>query len=133
YSNLSSGIGAGPIQIRAGTNPANADKAAESILAQVKRMADEGPTDQEIDDAKGYLTGVFPVRLEANSGVAGQLLSAEVYGLGLDYIERYASIVRGITRAQVAAAAKKFLRPDSGYALVFAGSYTPGDGSAVGR
>jgi len=124
YSNLSSGIGAGPIQIRAGTNPANADRAIESILAQVKRMADEGPTDQEIEDAKGYLTGVFPVRLEANSGVAGQLLSAEVYGLGLDYIERYASIVRGVTREQVAAAAKKYLRPDSGYALIQAGSVT---------
>jgi len=133
YSNLSSGIGAGPIQIRAGTNPANTDRAVESILAQVKRMAEEGPTDQEIEDAKGYLTGVFPVRLEANSGVAGQLLSAEVYGLGLDYIERYASIVRGITRERVATAAKKYLRPESGYALVFAGSIPPKEGAAGDR
>jgi zinc protease len=133
YSNLSPGIGAGPIQIRAGTNPANADRAAESILAQVKRMVDEGPTPQEIEEAKGYLTGVFPVRLEANSGVAGQLLSAELYGLGLDYIERYSSIVRGITQEQVAAAAKKYLRPASGYALVFAGSYESGGGAAGGR
>ena len=54
--------------------------------------------------------------------MANQLLSAEVYGLGLDYIERYASIVRGVTREQVAAAAKKYLRPDSGYALIQAGS-----------
>ena len=133
YSNLSPGIGAGPIQIRAGTNPANADRAAESILAQVKRMVEEGPTPQEIDDAKGYLTGVFPVRLEANSGVAGQLLSAELYGLGLDYIERYASIVRGVTQEQVTAAAKKYLRPASGYALVFAGSYGSGEGATGGK
>jgi len=133
YSNLSPGIGAGPIQIRAGTNPANADRAATSILAQVKRMVEEGPTPQEIEDAKGYLTGVFPVRLEANSGVAGQLLSAELYGLGLDYIERYSSIVRGVTQEQVTAAAKKYLRPASGYALVFAGSYESGEGAAGGK
>lgn len=130
YSSLAAGIGAGPIQIRAGTNPANAGRAETSILEQVRRMAQEGPTEEEVEDAKDYLTGVFPVRLETNSGVATQLLAAEVYGLGLDYIDRYASIVRGVTREQAAAAAKKYLKPDSGYAIVVAGS--PAAGAAGG-
>ncbi len=122
YSSLSAGIGAGPLSIRAGTNPANTDRAISSVLEQVRRMSEEGPSDREMEDAKDYLTGVFPVRLETNAGVAGQLLSAELYGLGLDYIERYASIVRGITRESAAAAARAYLRPKSGYALVVAGS-----------
>jgi zinc protease len=127
YSSLASGIGAGPLSIRAGTNPANAERAVASILEQVRRMVDEGPTEAEMTDAKDYLTGVFPVRLETNAGVAGQLLSAELYGLGLDYIERYTSIVRGVTREQAAAAARAYLRPQTGYALVTAGSVpTPG-------
>ena len=75
-----------------------------AIAREVARLHDEGPTDDEMEDAKGYLTGVFPVRLETNAGVAGQLLSAELYGLGLDYIERYPSIVRGVTRAQAVTA-----------------------------
>jgi len=133
YSSFAAGIGAGPLSIRAGTNPANADRAVASILDQVRRMAEEGPTDAEMEDAKDYLTGVFPVRLETNAGVAGQLLSAELYGLGLDYIERYTSIVRGVTREAAAAAARAYLKPKSGYALVVAGSVpTAGSGSSAG-
>jgi zinc protease len=122
YSSLAAGLGPGPMSVRAGTNPANAEKAASSILEQVGRMVDEGPTEAELVDAKDYLTGVFPVRLETNAGVASQLLSAELYGLGMDYIERYASIVRGISREATAAAARTYLRPKTGYALVMAGS-----------
>lgn len=131
YSSFAAGIGAGPLSIRAGTNPANADRAVASILEQVRRMAEQGPTDAEMEDAKDYLTGVFPVRLETNAGVASQLVAAEVYGLGLDYIERYTSIVRGVTREAAAAAARAYLRPASGYALVVAGSVAA-PGSAVG-
>jgi zinc protease len=132
YSSLNSGIGAGPIQIRAGTNPENVDRTAAAMLEQVKRFHDSGPTEEEMEAAKGYLTGVFPVRLETNAGVAGQLLSAEVYGLGLDYIERYPSIVRGVSSEAVAAAARKYLNPDA-YVLVIAGSYEDPKGAAGGK
>ena len=125
YSNLSAGIGAGPIHIRAGTNPASADRTVDEILAQVKAMHDSGPTAAEIDDAKSYLTGVFPVRLEANSGVAAQLLGAELYGLGMDYIERYAGIIRDIPLEDVRAAATKYLRLGD-HAIAMAGSYGEG-------
>ena len=132
YSSMLSGIGAGPIQIRAGTNPENVDRTVTAMLEQVKQFHDSGPTDEEMEEAKGFLTGVFPVRLETNAGVAGQLLSAEVYGLGLDYIDRYPSIVRGITTAAVAAAARKYLNPDV-YVLVIAGSYEEPKGTSGGR
>ncbi len=132
YSNILSGVGAGPIQIRAGTNPGNVDRTIEALLEQTGRFHDEGPTDDEMEAAKGYLTGVFPVRLEANSGVANQLLSAELYGLGLDYIERYPSIVRGVTTADAKAAARKYLSRDA-YVLVVAGSYEGSKGLPVGK
>jgi zinc protease len=121
YSVLHAGIGAGPIQVRAGTNPANVARAVEGIEEQLRRMHDEGPSAEELEEAKGYLTGVFPVRLESNSGVAGQLLAAEVYGLGLDYLERYVGLVRGVTLADVRAAARRYLNPDV-YALAIAGT-----------
>jgi len=85
-------------------------------------MREDGPTDAELTDAKSYLTGVFPVRLEANSGVAAQLLTAETYGLGLDYIERYASLIGGVTLEAARGAARKYLS-EGAYALVIAGSY----------
>ncbi|OLD44778.1 MAG: hypothetical protein AUI83_16915, partial [Armatimonadetes bacterium 13_1_40CM_3_65_7] len=122
YSNLIAGIGAGPIQIRAGTNPANTDRTADEILNQVTLMREEGPTATELEEAVSYLTGVFPVRLETNSGVATQLLGAELYGLGMDYIDRYDSIIRGVSLEDVRGAARKLLHP-AGAVLAIAGSY----------
>jgi zinc protease len=122
YSSLSAGIGAGPLQIRAGTNPANADRTTNEMLAQVERMHGTGPTETELDEAISYLTGVFPVRLETNSGVAGQLLVAEIYRLGMDYIERYPAIIRGVALEDVRAAAGRYLGL-KGYGIAIAGSY----------
>ena len=118
YSTLVSGIGAGPLQIRAGTNPANAERAILAILEQIERLRGDGPTDEEMESAKGFLTGVFPVRLETNTGVAHQLVSAELYGLGLDYIERYPGLIRSITREEAASAARRDLRPDASVLVV---------------
>ncbi len=132
YSNLSAGIGAGPIQIRAGTNPANADRTAEEILAQVARMQDDGPSAIELEEAVSYLTGVFPVRLETNAGVASQLLGAELYGLGMDYIERYPEIIRGVSLEETRAAGRKYLRP-AACAIAIAGSYADAPATGGGR
>lgn len=122
YSVPSPGIGAGPIQIRAGTNPAQVERAIAAIQKEVRRMYEEGPTAEELAEAKGYLTGVFPVRLESNRGVAAQLIAAEVYNLGLDYLDRFAGIMDGVTLDETRAAARKYLAPD-GHALAIAGSY----------
>jgi zinc protease len=132
YSTLNAGIGAGPIQIRAGTNPASADRTADEILIQVARMHAEGPDATEIEEAVSYLTGVFPVRMETNSGVASQLLGAELYGLGMDYIERYPGIIRGITLDETREAGRKHLRP-AGHALALAGSYPDSGTEGEGR
>lgn len=130
YSMLHPGIGAGPFQIRAGTNPANAERCVESILAEVRRFHADGPSEEEMEAAKGYLTGAFPVRLEANSAVAAQILSMELYGLGGDYLERYESIIQGVTRNAVGEAARRYLTPDS-YVLVLAGDLPSEEAHAV--
>ncbi len=54
------------------------------------------------------MIGVFPIALETNSGVARALLSAEFYGLGMDFIRDYAKIYRAVTLEQANAAAKKY-------------------------
>jgi zinc protease len=130
YSGMMAGIGAGPLQIRAGTNPANATRAIEAIVEEVSKLHDEGPTEREMEEAKGYLTGVFPVRLETNAGVAGQVLTAELYGLGLDYIERYPSIIGAVTREETHAAARSYLSTRA-YALVTAGPMEESGGSGA--
>jgi zinc protease len=122
YSVPASGIGAGPLQVRAGTNPARVDRAVAAIESEARRMHDEGPTAEELAEAKGYLAGAFPVRLESNAGVATHLVAAEVYGLGLDYLERYQEIIESVTLEETRAAARRYLAPGNA-ALAIAGSY----------
>jgi zinc protease len=54
----------------------------------------------------------LPLGLEGQDGVARIALDIEMYGLGLDYLERYPTIIRALTREQLQEAAQRHLRPD---------------------
>ena len=62
YSALDANVVAGPLLIRAGVNPANVDRAVASIDEEISRMANEGPTDQELTESRQYLIGSMPQR-----------------------------------------------------------------------
>ena len=81
----------------------------------------QGATQPEVKEAIDYLTGSYPVRLETNAGVAGQLLAAEDYGLGLDYIQKRAGYYRAVTLSDVNQAIKKYVRPNAA-AIVISGA-----------
>ena len=122
YSTFDASLGAGPWYASLGTNPQNTDKAVNALVEQITLMRDKGSTQKEMQEAVDYIAGSFPVRLEKNSSIANTLHAAELYGLGMDYIQRYQSIYRSVTLDQVNAAAKKYLHPDK-YTLAIAGPY----------
>jgi len=96
----------------AGVNPADVDAAIESILAEFARLGAEPVGAEELADSQAYLTGVVPLTLETNEGVASTLLSMEWYGLGLDYLQRYPSLIYGVSAADVQRVAARYLAPD---------------------
>ena len=120
YSRVSGGPGPGPWQVSAGVDPANVEQAVASIRAEIRRMCDELVGEEELADNKAFITGSLPLRLETNGGVAGSILSMERYGLGLDYLQRYTSIIGEITAERVQAVAQRWLDSDA-YALAIAG------------
>lgn len=81
------------------------------FLKELNKIRDEAPTKQEVDDAKQYLLGSLPFRFTTMSGVAGELLAAERYGLGFDFLEKYRKEVGAVTPADVQAMAKKYIDP----------------------
>jgi zinc protease len=85
--------------------------AKDGFLREIRKMREVPPTEQEVEDAKKYLLGSMPFRIATNDGVAGELLLAEKYKLGYDYLEKYREKLHGITPADVHAAAKKHLDP----------------------
>lgn len=122
YSGMEAGLGPGPWTVRAGVNPANVDRAVETILAELRRFCQEPPAAGELEDAQAYLTGILPLRLETNEGIAGTVHQMELYGLGDDYIIRYPDLINGVSREAVLAAAQQYLNPER-YALAIAGPY----------
>jgi zinc protease len=111
-SSLSAGIGLGSWEVSAGVNPKNLDKAIHLIERELRRFIKSGVTREELADNQENYIGRLPLSLESNSGVAGALLNMERYGLGLDYYQRYESMVRGVTRADVLETARKYIDPD---------------------
>jgi len=94
------------------TKNESANTVINVIDEQVKRIRAEQITDQELEDAKAYLTGSFPRRLDTNRKIADFLAVVEFYGLGLDYVEKYPQYIKSITKADVLRVAKKYLETD---------------------
>ncbi len=136
YAGTDASLGAGPFKVQFGSNPANVDKAIAEMQSQISLARDKGFTSKEVQDVIDYLTGSYAITLSTNAGVANQLLAAEVYGLGNDYIQKRNSYYKAITPAQVNEAARKYLQPGMG-TLVIAGTYAArndaaGNASAAG-
>ncbi|KAB8140112.1 insulinase family protein [Chloroflexia bacterium SDU3-3] len=119
-SSLEADMGAGPWVALAGVNPADVEKAISAMVHEIARFAAEGPTDEELADARDYMTGSTVLGLETNDGIAGTLLGIERYSLGLDYIRRYPEIIRSISAEQIVDVTRKYLSTSS-YAVVTAG------------
>jgi len=112
YTSLNSGTGPGSWEVSAGVNPANINKAIDLILKEVHGFAFKGVTETELQDSKANFIGRLPLSMESNGGVAGALLSMERYHLGLDYYQRYASLVQSVTKEQITLVAQTYLHTD---------------------
>jgi zinc protease len=120
YSGVEANLGAGPWAVHAGVNPQNLDRAIEGIIAEIKRLRSEAVTQDELDEARDFLTGSLALRLETNDGVAAILGDIELFNLGLDYLQRYPGIICAITSEQILAVAQKYAQIEN-YALAIAG------------
>lgn len=118
YSTLDALPAAGTWYASAGVNPANVDLTVASILAEFNRLGAEPIPDEELADSQAYMTGVVPLTLETNEGVASTLLQMEWHGLGLDYLQRYNDIVYSITAKDVQRVASTYLRGEACLAVV---------------
>ena len=99
-----------------GGSATQADRAQQTvdiILAEVKRMAEEGPTQEELDRAKAYITGSYAIsNLDTSSKIASVLVAIQESDLGIDYMDRRAGYVAEVTLDDVKRMAKEMLSAD---------------------
>ncbi len=102
----------GSWEVSAGVNPDNVERAASLITSELRRFSSELVTQEELEENQNNYIGRMPISLESNSGVANSLLNLERFDLGLDYLQRYPSLIRAITREQVLEAARTHIDSD---------------------
>jgi zinc protease len=90
-------------------------RAAESLQVikdALKRIAAEGPTAEELDNAKRYLTGSYALRFSSSTRIANILLWLQIEDLGIDYIDKRNGLIEAVTIEDVKRAASKWIKPD---------------------
>jgi zinc protease len=90
-----------------GTRSDRAAKTIEAINKEVSRMAEDGPTQQELNEAKSYIKGSQMLALDTSSKLASALLQYQLDKLPIDYIEKRNALVEAVTLDQAKQAAKR--------------------------
>lgn len=82
------------------------------IQDELTRLAQQGPSDEELDSAKAYLTGAYALRFESSTSIASQLLWIQIEDLGMNYIQRRNALVEAVTMDDIKRVAKRLLAAD---------------------
>jgi zinc protease len=93
-----------------GATATRADRAAESmslIEAEIRNLAENGITQEELDKTKSFLKGSYALRFDTSTKLAGQLLAIQLEELGIDYITRRNSLIDAVTLEDAKRVAKR--------------------------
>ena len=107
----------GMFQVEVQTKNESTNLVISEVLKQMERMRKEYVSAEDLSEAKSYLTGSFPRRLDTNRKIADFLAYVEFYNLGLDYVEKYPDYINSVTKEDVIRVARKYLAPEN-YVLV---------------
>jgi zinc protease len=99
--------------VSAQTRTAEVGQVVDIARDELARLGREPASDRELELAKAYLIGSFPLRLDTSSKVADFLLGIEEMGLGLDYADRYRERIARVTAEDVRRVAVRLLAPDT--------------------
>lgn len=102
----------GPFEIVMQTKNASVADASARARAEVERIRSQPVSDAELQEAKRYLTGSFPLRLDSNGKIAEFVAQAWFYHLGMNYADAYLERVNAVTVADVQRVAQAYLHPE---------------------
>ena len=92
-----------------GTQNAQLGESLSLIRTEIDKVAREGITAAELEAAKTYTTGAFPLSLDTNARIANVLVTLQILDLGIDYLERRAELVNRVTLDDVKRVARRIL------------------------
>ena len=125
YTNLDARRTAGTFRATAEVRTPVTGDSLKEFFYELNRIRDDRVSQKEISDAKSYLTGVFPIRLETQEGLTDQLVQIKMLRLPDDYLQLYRDRVQAVTVEEIQRVAQKYVKPDEAALIVV------GDGSSV--
>jgi zinc protease len=96
--------------VMVGGTATQADRTADALAViehEIKRMADEGPTPDELAAAKSFLKGSYALSLDTSGKIAAQLTQIQIDDLGIDYIQRRSALIDAVTIEDAKQVAKR--------------------------
>lgn len=87
-------------------------KSLEVIESELRRLAEQGPTEEELDNAKSYLTGAYALRFESSASIASQLLWIQIEDLGIDYVNQRNALIDAVSLDDIKRVAKRLIEAD---------------------
>src|SRR5687767_10591649 len=125
YTNLDARRTAGSFRATAEVRTPVTGDSLKEFFYELNRIRNEPVSEKEINDAKSYLTGVFPIRLETQEGLTDQLVQIKMLSLPNDYLQHYRDRVQAVTVADIQRVATKYVKPDEAAVVIV------GDGAKV--
>lgn len=125
YSNLDARRSAGTFRATAEVRSTVTRDSLKEFFYELDRIRSTPVSEKEIADAKSYLTGVFPIRLETQEGLTDQLVQIKMLNLPNDYLQTYRDRVQAVTIGEIQRVAEKYVKPDEAALVVV------GDGASV--
>ena len=110
YAYLSPMEHSGLVAAGVATQNARAAESVSVIRAEWKKLSEKGITAKELETAKTYLNGSFPLRLGSSRGIASMLVGIQMSDLGMDYIRKRPSIIDSITLKEANRVARRLFR-----------------------
>jgi len=120
YSNLDARRTAGTFRVSAEVRTTVTGDSLKEFFYELNRIRIEQVSEKEITDAKSYLTGVFPIRLETQEGLIDQFVQIKMFGLPDDYLQTYRDRVQAVTIDEIQDVASRYIKPDEA-AIVIVG------------
>jgi len=112
YSSLDARRLAGTFRATAEVRTPVTGASLHEFFFELNRIRDERVPDEELQNAKSYLTGVFPIRMETQDGLIDQLTSVKMFDLPDDYLHTYRDRVNAVTAEDVQRVAQQHVTPD---------------------
>ncbi len=84
----------------------------EVIRREWARMSESGPATQELEDAKTFLTGSYPLRFSSTGKIAGMLLGIQMDDLGIEYVNIRNNLIEAVTLDDVRRVAAELYRAE---------------------